>query len=73
MGLLAMNANIIELLTLAQLSQGQDWPCASVSDSAANILSGITRRPSLLQLDGQRRDLGRITRVHPRRRGPFLP
>ncbi|WP_138923372.1 AraC family transcriptional regulator [Sulfitobacter sp. BSw21498] len=53
-----MNANIIELLTLAQLSQGQDWRVHLCHDRPANILIWITRGQGLLQLDGQRRGLG---------------
>ena len=53
-----MTANMIELLTLAQLSQGQDWRVHLCHDRPANILIWITRGQGLLQLDGQRRGLG---------------
>ena len=53
-----MTENTIELLTLAQLSQGQDWRVQLCHDRPVHMLIWITRGQGLLQLDGQRRGLG---------------
>lgn len=53
-----MRDEAVETLTLAQLSQGQDWRLSLCHDSPAHLLIWITRGQGLLQLDGQRRGLG---------------
>mgnify|MGYP003669994487 FL=1 len=53
-----MTLGAVEVLTLAQLSLGQDWRLALCHDRPAHLLLWITRGQGLLQLDGQRRGVG---------------
>ena len=48
----------IQLLTLAQLSGGQDWRLALAHDRDHHLLIWITRGQGRLLLEGQRRGLG---------------
>ena len=53
-----MNKGVVQILSLAQLSQGQDWRLFLSHDYQSHLLIWITRGQGLLQLDGQRRGLG---------------
>lgn len=53
-----MSSEAVEIVTLAQLTQGQDWRLALCHDRAVHLLVWVTRGQGLLQLDGQRRGLG---------------
>lgn len=53
-----MQQSQIQLLTLAQLSAGQDWRLTLAHDRDHHLLIWITRGQGRLLLDGQRRGLG---------------
>ncbi len=53
-----MNYHTVQIMTLAQLSQGKDWRMSLLHDRPSHLLIWITRGQGLLQLDGQRRGLG---------------
>ncbi len=53
-----MTPDAVHILTLAQLSSGQDWRLTLCHDHPAHLLIWITKGQGLLQLDGQRRGVG---------------
>lgn len=53
-----MMPSAVKVLTLAQLTLGQDWRLSLCHDRPAHLLMWITRGQGRLQLDGQRRGVG---------------
>ncbi len=53
-----MDSDTVEVLTLAQITQGQEWRLSLCHDRPQHLLVWITRGQGLLQMEGQRRGLG---------------